>query len=432
MTETVQVTMYDVGFGDCFLLQFPRGNDPPFRVLVDCGAHRSGYPSEGWKPESTVDQIIADVAGGDGEANLDVVVATHRHEDHVSGFRAPAWSNVRVGEVWMPWTENPKDEKAAEIRNRQSRLAVGLTYAFNGQGFGARWSNANAAEALRAMVANSLTNEAAMRTLHRGFRGQPMRRFLSADDQRTIRPDTCTELTIYVLGPSRDPEVIRDMDPPSGQSYLRFIPPDAENGGQSSDPTGEPSMSVHKPFARNFTLAPEEYEAHAQGPEEEKRGPIAEESIKDAASSFMRDDDISAAVSLDKAVNGTSLMLMFEFRSAFLLFPGDAQWGTWNFALREQATKEMLARTTFYKIGHHGSHNATPVDFLAKTLGEGRKIWCAAASVRPISFWPEIPREPLLDAMRSHADRVVRSDQPGSSGKGVSVRSGSVEFLVPC
>jgi beta-lactamase superfamily II metal-dependent hydrolase len=424
--------MYDVGFGDCFLLQFPRVGDPPFRVLVDCGAHRSGYPSEGWKPETTVDQIIADVTAGDGEPNLDVVIATHRHEDHVSGFRALAWADVRVGEVWMPWTEDPKDKEAAEIRNRQSRLAVGLTQAFKGQGFGARWSNANAADALRALVANSLTNEEAMRTLHRGFRGQPLRRFLSADDPDTIRPENCAELTIHVLGPSRDPEVIRDMDPPSGQSYLRYIPQAAaESGARSGGSTAELS-SVHKPFARNFTLVPEEYEANAQGPDEEKRGPIVEESIKDAAASFMRDDDVSAAVSLDKAVNGTSLMMMFEFRKAFLLFPGDAQWGTWSFALREQANQELLARTTFYKVGHHGSHNATPVDFLEKTLGEGKKIWCAAASVRPISFWPEIPRAPLLEALRTHADRVVRSDQPGSPGEGVSVRPGGVDFVVPC
>jgi hypothetical protein len=99
-------------------------------------------------------------------------------------------------------------------------------------------------------VANSLTNEAAMRTLHRGFRGEALRRFLSADDLDVIRPETFPELTIHVLGPSRDPEVIRDMDPPSGQSYLRFIPPDAETGAGPRSSGAELSMGVHKPFAQ--------------------------------------------------------------------------------------------------------------------------------------------------------------------------------------
>jgi beta-lactamase superfamily II metal-dependent hydrolase len=59
-----------------------------------------------------------------------VVVATHRHEDHVSGFRAPAWDDVWVGEVWMPWTEDPKNEEAAEIAIDRTRLALRLSQAF--------------------------------------------------------------------------------------------------------------------------------------------------------------------------------------------------------------------------------------------------------------------------------------------------------------
>lgn len=51
-----------------------------------------------------------------------------------------------------------------------------------------------------------------------------------------------------------------------------------------------------------------------------------------------------------------------------LLFPGDAQYGNWMswddaaFPLgggEEISVKELLARTVFYKVGHHGSHNAT-------------------------------------------------------------------------
>jgi hypothetical protein len=151
----------------------------------------------------------------------------------------------------------------------------------------------------------------------------------------------------------------------------------------------------------------------------------ADDDVKEAAISAMRDDDLAVAVSLDKAVNGTSLMLVFEFRGACLLFPGDAQWGTWNAALHDPGARQLLSRTTFYKIGHHGSHNATPVEFLDEVLTAGAPMWGAAASVHPVGNWPEIPRGPLLDALRKRAERVVRSDQPDPATPGTDVRPGT-------
>lgn len=414
MSESpIRIRMYNVGFGDCFLLEFPRAGESPFRVLIDCGAHRAGYPRPGWKPEETVDQVIADITEEGGQPVLDVVVATHRHEDHVSGFRAAAWSRVKVGEVWMPWTEHPTDPLAADIRNRQSRLALGLQHAFAAGGFGVRWADANRAASLRELVANSLTNAEAMSTLHRGFRGRPRRRFLP-ENERQIVLDGCPGLAVHVLGPSRDPDVVRDMDPPAGQSYLRFI--------DDVPVAGRPG-AAHVPFARSFTFDAPAYEAD---------GAVwLDPAIKEAARAMMRDDDLSVAVSLDKAVNGTSLMLLFEMGDAYLLFPGDAQWGTWDAVLSDPETRDLVSRTTFYKVGHHGSHNATPVRFLDEVLAE--EMWGAAASVREIGFWPEIPRDPLLDALGARSRRVVRSDQPGRSRAGVGVRRGGVgvDFRIP-
>src|SRR5262249_19076842 len=50
----------------------------------------------------------------------------------------------------------------------------------------------------------------------------------------------------------------------------------------------------------------------------------------------------------------------FEIGSKRLLFPGDAQIENWQFALEQNKYKSMLKSVNLYKVGHHGSRNATP------------------------------------------------------------------------
>lgn len=437
MAETdILLRMYNAGFGDAFLLELPVGPavgsppSPPFRMLIDCGAHSLGYPRPGWKPEELVDQIIADISVGGAEPRLDVVVATHRHQDHVLGFKVGAWKDVRVGEVWMPWTEDPEDPIATALRERQSRLALGMHLAFGQPSFHNRFSkNPGLVASLQAMVANSLTNEAAMATLHGGFRGHPSRRFLSAGDPASIQPAGCPGLTVHVLGPSRSEAVIRDMDPPTGASYLRFLDGRDAAGalpaGRSSSPsTATARPAPHRPFSRSFTFDEGTYLSHWPDL-------ILAPKVKEAAASIMRGDDMAATVALDKAVNGTSLMLMIEMGDAYLLFPGDAQWGTWRGALDHPPSRELLSRTTFYKVGHHGSHNATPKEFVETVLAN-RRLWGAATSVKHVDSWPLIPKDELMTALEGLTERVVRSDDPPGPGNGVSVRGTiSVDFQIP-
>src|SRR3984885_8383923 len=43
-----------------------------------------------------------------------------------------------------------------------------------------------------------------------------------------------------------------------------------------------------------------------------------------------------------------------------LLFPGDAQIENWQFALQQNKYRSLLSSVNLYKVGHHGSRNATP------------------------------------------------------------------------
>jgi beta-lactamase superfamily II metal-dependent hydrolase len=77
----------------------------------------------------------------------------------------------------------------------------------------------------------------------------------------------------------------------------------------------------------------------------------------------------SLALRLNDEVNNTSLVIAIELPATgkVLLFPGDAQRGnwiswaklSWTVGNREVDARSLLNRTVFYKVGHHGSHNAT-------------------------------------------------------------------------
>lgn len=75
------------------------------------------------------------------------------------------------------------------------------------------------------------------------------------------------------------------------------------------------------------------------------------------------------ALYLDTYTNNSSLVLAIELVKSgkVLLFAADAQTGNWlswfdvKFENEQVSTDYLLANTVFYKVGHHGSHNATLV-----------------------------------------------------------------------
>lgn len=378
-SRRVTVRMYNVGFGDAFLVRIPApGRDR--KILIDCGSIKKG---DGGSIDDVVSSIIEDTREEDGKSRIDVVVATHRHRDHVSGFASRDWADVEVQEVWMPWTEDPADPIARRIRETQSRLALALNAALTG---------VDADPDLVDLAANALSNEEAMQTLHEGFAGNPRRRFLPprAREERTFSVDALPNVTVHAMGPSFDESVIANMDPPAGKSYLMLVNSlDAE----AKDP--------RSPFPGDWTVDPPDYpDSLALPPGDRQRvSEVGEGS----------ESDVAAA--LDGAVNGTSLVLLLRIGRSYLLFPGDAQWGTWSMILEDDEWKSLLAKTTFLKVGHHGSHNATPRDFVESVLPPPpiEKLWAMVSTIQR-GQWP-IPKKELMTALAERTKKLVRSDQ---------------------
>ena len=401
--KEVRIRMYNVGFGDAFLVLIP-ANGKERRVLFDCGSVEA---AKNVPMASIVDRIIDDVTDDDGVPRIDVVVATHRHKDHVSGFGNAKWNSVEVKEVWMPWTEDPTDAEGRKIRDIQSSLALALNTSLAKPAVGLSAAELSARSRSQEIVANALmlTNEKEMKTLHSGFSGDPERRFLpTKTDSRLLKTDALPGVKIHVLGPTRERDIIRDMDPPKGESFLRM------RAAIDVDTNLPPA-----PFADDF-----------RQPGYAGAGtflPTDRDGIKRAGSMT----DLAIAVALDKAVNGTSLMLILEVAGTFLLFPGDAQWGTWNNAMQDPEWKQMLKNVAFYKVGHHGSHNATPKDFVDEMMADGI---CAMASTLTRPVWPDIPRIPLLDRLTNKKVNVARSDQPNKIGNTFVLDEGVIETRI--
>jgi beta-lactamase superfamily II metal-dependent hydrolase len=401
----VRVRMYNTGFGDCFLLTFP-APDRPRKVLIDCGKHT--LSKTGPKLSRIVERVLEDIEEPGGP-RVDVLVATHRHQDHVQGFAAAKWQDVRVGEVWMPWTEDPVDPVARDICDRQSLRASRLQL-----GFGAMAMDAGEREYVLGYAGNNLTNAAAMRRLHEGFQGAPLRRFLpeKSEEKNHFQTSVLPGVEVHALGPSRDPDVLREMEPPEGESFFGAV-----------EWAGRPAGERLAPFDRRFMLSRAEYEAQSQPLEED-----FPESWEKHIAEVFDDPALELLARLEAAVNSTSLVLLFHVGNAWLLFPGDAQWGTWNRLLQHPVHSRLLENLTFYKIGHHGSHNATPLRFVERYIKDGVRVMLPYGKV---DKWPSIPRTGLLTALAERNVALARCDQAPAAAAPCTafVENGEVLFI---
>jgi hypothetical protein len=368
--DRVRIRMYRQGLGDCFLLTIPDGEERA-HVLIDCGVLKG--TAEASAKMKRVAQNIHETT----EGRLDVLVVTHEHWDHVSGFlqAADVFDDLHVGAVWLAWTEKPGDEIGQELRTRRARIRRAIAAAADHPAGAAANGPMRTALRLNALLEfygglGAAGRPTTSRALEWVKGKAPVEYLYPA--QATFDVPRASNVRIYVLGPPRDPAAIRKSRPSKAASEVYQLSGDIsadlgflaaleqmEEGQDRPDGPFERWFSIPSPEARRHPL----FEQHYLG---------ADQSWRSIEGDWLQAAE-RLALQLDSDTNNTSLALAFELKKSgrVLLFPGDAQVGNWlSWAplswtvpeANERRTvtgKDLLARTVLYKVGHHGSHNAT-------------------------------------------------------------------------
>jgi beta-lactamase superfamily II metal-dependent hydrolase len=363
--------MYRVGFGDCFLVSFSADRETK-HILVDCGVHSQG--DLGMIPE-IVDNLAAECG-----RHLALIIATHAHQDHISGFAKceDRFKTFKVDEVWLPWTEDPKDLRARQLKQKHLQLAD--TLRLHMQALGIAVDETPAGEALAAVM-NAAGNPTALALLKSGINGGTVR-YLDAgqtlSDVAGIRG-----LTAQILGPPRDEKFLARMNPPKGDRFFKL------------DGNGKPvPIDQITPFEKKWIVTAKTYPSLQSISEGDKK------TLQD-----LLDNAAGLAFALDQAINNTSVVALLTYCGKKLLFPGDAQYGNWESWMNKPEGASILEHIDFFKVAHHGSHNATPKSALEK-MGEG----FAAMISTQNHPWQSIPFKKMLVQLERKASAVVRSD----------------------
>jgi hypothetical protein len=150
--------------------------------------------------------------------------------------------------------------------------------------------------------------------------------------------------------------------------------------------------------------------------------------LVDQADALTRQQLLSIVRRMDDAMNNTSVILLMQVNGKTLLFPGDAQIENWSFALGQKAITDQLANVDFYKVGHHGSLNATPRQSLwdkfkkkgSPTSGLITMVSTEAGHHGKAINKSEVPRTTLIDALTLQSKFFSTQTSPLTTEDGVA------------
>jgi hypothetical protein len=416
-----KVRMYRQGLGDCFLISLPRtnGSKRPYYVMIDCGVVL-GTPDPGTIMNQVMDNIVEVT---DGE--IDLLIATHEHWDHLSGFvqAKEPFERLKVGQVWLAWTEDPEDELTKKLKKEKglalSALRMGLS------------------QMEMAGDPDGITELSGILEFFGLAKGLTTADALSKVRAKTAKPRYClpteppvqppeTNARFYVLGPPHDEKMLRKINPSARQKETYGLALDSFPLFMEGAGTALGNADAARPFDQQYEIpfayaqsAPELdfFRKHYWQP-----GDAPPDTWRRIDSDWLGGAS-DLALQLDSLTNNTSLVIAIELPGGdVLLFAADAQVGnwlswkdlSWTVDGKTVTGPDLLKNAILYKVGHHGSHNAT-----LKTQGLEEMHRLRVAMI-PVDHemavkkrWGKMPLDELVAALNERAkDVVLRVDQP--------------------
>ena len=353
--KSISIRAYQVGFGDCFLMNLDYGAEKR-HVLIDFGT--TALPP-GADSKTHMLEVANDIARQVGKSPL-VVVATHRHADHISGFATKAGKGsgdviaaLKPKLVIQPWTEQPdlaKDATSLKVRAAGKSLAALHALSLrNMQAFAAAAVEASRnmrdgplKEQLAFIGEDNIANRSAVDNLiAMGKKGKALYVNLGTSMKRleSLLPG----VKVHALGPPtiKQSEGVLKMRRTDENEYWHLQLSAAAANGTATADNASPLFPRAGIFARRDI-------------------PTDAWWLISHAKKLRGDQTLQIVRILDKAMNNTSLILLFEIGGRRFLFPGDAQIENWSVALADKKYQKLLSEVDVYKVGHHGSLNATP------------------------------------------------------------------------
>jgi beta-lactamase superfamily II metal-dependent hydrolase len=332
MASKLLVRSYNVGCGDCIYVRIPN-NGGHFHILIDCGSKEKVGSGVMERAIKDLETTMLPAGSKPGKKRLDLLVVTHRHEDHIKGLDPKYFKNIEVKNIWITAAMDPSHKQA------KKSLALHEFATEQMQAF-ARSGVALSPELTDLMglygIGNEDATEFVTKTLPLANGIKPA--FVFAGQTSSDLGIKITSTKIHVLGPEKDidgyylgkaaDENLRGLQ--AGAAFVR-------KHGRTATATAVPSNISAADF-RN--LQPR-----------------------------LLSNSLAFALDDTNLQNNVSVVLLIEWKKKRLLFVGDAEWdegfkqgkknGSWNvmWNTRKQQLQKPL---DFLKVGHHGSINATP------------------------------------------------------------------------
>jgi hypothetical protein len=397
---------------------------------------------------------------------VDLLVVTHEHRDHVSGFiqAEEELKAIDFDHVWVAWTENLKDDLANQLRQKHAKEKMAFVRALaTAKAMGTSATDKMRVNALNGVMAfhqnipaangKQVDVAAAMKRAANISKAKPSPYLMPGDlmELPGAQPGgLAAAIHAFILGPPHDGPTLRRINPSKDkETYDKAKATIAALGMSWS---WAAAMSSHANF-HGIAEPTEDPSDHERAMPFDRKDRLDLQALrKRDKSGFFRKNYFQSepqrridgdwlwrgaqqlALYMESYTNNTSLVVAFELPKSkkVLLFAADAQVGNWlswhdikgfkskNGKTSATTAAELLANTVFYKVGHHGSHNAT---LRAKGLelmthpDLVAMIPVEADGVKRLGYG-EMPLKSLVAALGQRADgRVLQLDKSWPNGK---------------